>query len=328
MPRVNLDSEVWTDPQVKRLARLCGWNMPHTVGTLAAVWNVAYSAKDPVISKLDGDTAAEHDGFIELMLREDVALAELEPDGRVYLHGVEKRIAYLLRQAERGAEGGRKRAKGAKREPSGRMVTAEQTPSTDQAKAKHTPSERLANAKHIPSLPLPLPLPPDLPLPLDPALAQIRDMSAAPTPRVSKGKVRASPEELATVRMLLDRLGERSGVNYRGSEKHTALILARLRQGVTAWDMRRVIGYCAEKLGWQGDPKWGEYLRPETLFGPETIERYLDKARAWAPGPPPEEESAAAPVLRLVNPDEAVRNAKSLTGPEWEEPPWMATTSA
>jgi uncharacterized phage protein (TIGR02220 family) len=131
------------------------------------------------------------------------------------------------------------------------------------------------------------------------------------------------------VRMLLDKLSERSGVGYRGSEKHTALILARLRQGVTAWDMRRVIGYCAEKLEWQIKPNMQPYLRPETLFGPETIERYLDQARAWEPGPAPEEESAAAPpLLRLVNPDEARRNAATLTGPEWEEPTWMTTTSA
>jgi uncharacterized phage protein (TIGR02220 family) len=153
---------------------------------------------------------------------------------------------------------------------------------------------------------------------------------------VTKSKVKATnaskgatAAELATVRTILDRLSERSGVAYRGGEKHTRLIVARLRQGVTEWDMRRVIGYCAEKLQWQGNPKMHHCLRPETLFGPETIEKYLDAARSWAPGPPPEEEQAQAPpLLRLVSADEAKRNAATLTGPEWEEPSWMTTTTA
>lgn len=145
----------------------------------------------------------------------------------------------------------------------------------------------------------------------------------------TRTKAKATDAELATVRVVLDRLSERSGVAYRGGEKHTRLIVARLRQGVTEWDMRRVIGYCAEKLQWQGNPKMHHCLRPETLFGPETIEKYLDAARSWAPGPPPEEEQAQAPpLLRLIPADEAKRNAATLTGPEWEEPSWMTTTTA
>ncbi len=45
--------------------------------------------------------------------------------------------------------------------------------------------------------------------------------------------------------------------------------------------MRKVIGYCACELEWQDDPKMHQYLRPETLFGADSIHRYLDPARAW-----------------------------------------------
>lgn len=293
--------------------------MPQTVGTLAAVWNVAYEAKDPHVSRLDVDTAAERDGFADLLIHPEVGLAlALESDPRVFLHGVKKRIEYLITQAERGRRGGEAKA------------NAKRTDGAFLANAKQTPSERLAEPYHSGGLPLPLPLPPDLPLPppLDQDPDQSKRVSASPPLLPSKAKGKPTEAELATVRVVLDRLAERSGVNYRGSEKHTKLIVARLRQGVSEWDMRRVIGYCAEKLQWQGNPKMHHYLRPETMFGPETVEKYLDAARSWEPSPAPEDEAQAPPLLRLVTQDESRRNAATLTGPEWEEPSWMTTSKA
>lgn len=328
MARVNIDSKVWSDPRVKRLARLCGWGMPQTVGTLAAVWNVAYEAKSALIDAIDVDTAAERDGFAEMLARPEVDLAYSD-ESKVFLRGVTERIQYLLRQAERGSKGGQQRANTAKREPSGRLAPTKHSPSVGQANAKQTLSTGLAQAKHIPALPLDLDLDLDPAPDLDPDLDQKQRVSAAPPSR-SKAKGKGTESELADVRLVLDKLSERSGVSYRGSEKHTSLIVARLRQGVTAWDMRRVIGYCADKLMWQGHPKMHVCLRPETLFGPETIERYLDAARSWAPGPAPDEQPGEpeAPLLRLVSSEERKHNAATLTGPEWEEPPWMTTTSA
>lgn len=142
--------------------------------------------------------------------------------------------------------------------------------------------------------------------------------SAAPT--ASTSKVRKQPEytesELASVRTVLDRLSDRSGVKYQGSKEHTRLIVARLRDGCSEWDLRRVIGYCAERLAWEADPKMRTYLRPETLFGPQTIAKYLDAARAWAPHEPPTPSGGASSnALHIVD---------ELAHPRWKEPPWMS----
>lgn len=81
---------------------------------------------------------------------------------------------------------------------------------------------------------------------------------------------------------VLKRLGERNGTNYTGTDKHVRLIANQLRAGVTELELRAVVGYCAVKLGWLEKPAMADYLRPETLFGPDTIQRYLDPARTWA----------------------------------------------
>ncbi len=173
MPRVNLDSMVWTDPRVKRLAKLAGMSMPFVVGTLAAVWNVAYEAKDPIMRALDVDTAAEVDGFAAMMMAPSVQLAEARDHGAVFLRGVTKRIAYLLTQAERGRLGGLAKAE-AKRSDGQFVADAKQPPSTGQAHAYHSGS---------------LPLPPDLPPAPDP------DLDPALSPDLGRGAV-AQPDNV------------------------------------------------------------------------------------------------------------------------------------
>lgn len=123
----------------------------------------------------------------------------------------------------------------------------------------------------------------------------------APSPQLEilKGKVDAATGDVGRVRarkakpsdptadersaalFVLRKLGERSGVKHSGAEKHVRLIVARLREGITEADLRKVIGYCAIELEWQDDARMGHYLRPDTLFGPDTIHRYLDPARTW-----------------------------------------------
>lgn len=80
---------------------------------------------------------------------------------------------------------------------------------------------------------------------------------------------------------VLDKLSARNGVRYSGSAEHVRLIVAQFRNGLTEADLRKVIGYCADELEWQDKPGMAIYLRPETLFGPKTITKYLDPARAW-----------------------------------------------
>ncbi len=103
--------------------------------------------------------------------------------------------------------------------------------------------------------------------------------------------------ESASVDEVLTRLSAKNGVRYSGTDAHRRLIAGRLRDGFTEMDLRKIIGYCAEK--WEGKPDMLEYLRPETLFGPQTIAKYLDPARAWFDklpadrSAPPQQEASA-----------------------------------
>ena len=91
------------------------------------------------------------------------------------------------------------------------------------------------------------------------------------------------PETDQSARRVLERLGKQNGVAYEGSESHLAKISARLREGCTEQQLRIVIAYCArpDGLGWADEPKMKKFLRPETLFGRETIDRYRDPALSW-----------------------------------------------
>jgi uncharacterized phage protein (TIGR02220 family) len=141
-----------------------------------------------------------------------------------------------------------------------------------------------------------------------------RAPAAQRSPSPSKGRAIHQLERAAAMAVLA-KLGEQTGTDYRGSDKHTRLILGRYRDGFDELDLRKVIAYVARTkqeggLGWQGDDKMRPYLRPETLFGPDTIERYVDAARSWFakkvggdPQPSPEfvawRESQGPPEPRL-----------------------------
>ena len=101
-------------------------------------------------------------------------------------------------------------------------------------------------------------------------------------PKAKQGKADATADEMAIRDRVLTRLGERNNCRYTGGKAHTRLIVGRLRDGFSEDDLRRVVAYCAEGLGWQ-DPAHNchPHLKPETLFGPESIERYVYKAREY-----------------------------------------------
>ncbi|MBP9863405.1 MAG: conserved phage C-terminal domain-containing protein [Kofleriaceae bacterium] len=93
--------------------------------------------------------------------------------------------------------------------------------------------------------------------------------------------------ERASCLTVLGKLSDRSGIAYTGRDAHLRLLTAQLRSGVSESDLRKVVAYVSEPkesggLGWQGNPEMAAYLRPETLFGPKTINRYLDAAISWA----------------------------------------------
>lgn len=73
MARVSLDGKVWKDPRVKRLAKRQSMTVREVVGTLAAVWDVAYDNKSPEMPRVDVDTAADVDGFATDMVIEQLA---------------------------------------------------------------------------------------------------------------------------------------------------------------------------------------------------------------------------------------------------------------
>ena len=104
--------------------------------------------------------------------------------------------------------------------------------------------------------------------------------------RPKSGRVEMTEAESQDVQVVLSKLSEQSGVAYTGSAPHTRLIVSRLRDGATQMDLRKIVAYCAEGIygargGWKGDPRMAAFLRPETLFGPETIAKYLEPARSW-----------------------------------------------
>ncbi len=103
------------------------------------------------------------------------------------------------------------------------------------------------------------------------------------------------PDERAAAMRVLAKLTERNGVQYSGAKAHLALIVGRLREGIPEMDLRYVIAYCAAAKGWADDPKMQDSLRPETLFGPETIWRYLEPAKSWVNKLPPEDDQQQQP---------------------------------
>ena len=78
---------------------------------------------------------------------------------------------------------------------------------------------------------------------------------------------------------ILNFLNEKAGKSFR---THTPKgqptsqlkkIMARLEDGYTADDMRSIIVLLTRR--WSDEERMRPYLRPDTLFGPETIEKYL-----------------------------------------------------
>ena len=83
------------------------------------------------------------------------------------------------------------------------------------------------------------------------------------------------PEQTAEI---IGYLNKRVGTHYRATTRKTqALIKARLNEGFTVDDFKKVIDNKAE--AWLGDQKMEKYLRPETLFGTK-FEGYLNERSA------------------------------------------------
>ena len=70
-------------------------------------------------------------------------------------------------------------------------------------------------------------------------------------------------------------LNDKTNTTYKpGTRKTRELISARWNEGFTLADFKRVIDQKAAE--WLNDPKWNQFLRPETLFGTK-FESYLNQ---------------------------------------------------
>jgi uncharacterized phage protein (TIGR02220 family) len=263
--------------------------MRETVGTLVAVWQEAYNAKSEVMAPQDIDTAAELDGFAEHLSCPQVALADALEHG-MRLHGVRDRIDYLLLQAERGRKGGHISQAHARAYAE---QTLERVPSVGQALVKRSPS--------LPLAPDPPPAPtPDLPLHQPPDQIVGGDLLAQGpiAPRVKRKPGHATQDEREKALRILSKLSERNGIKYQGGAVHVQLIASQLRSGVTEGEMRAIVAMQAEK--WGKSPQMLEYLRPETLFGPRTIAKYLDEAKTKYAEQIDQVDRPTQPMLQVV----------------------------
>ncbi len=252
MARMSIDDKFLRDPRVADLADDLGISRFDAMGRLLAVFALCYDFERDTLRTSDIDRAAERPGFADAIFAADLAVIAR---GGMRIRGANQRIEYLAGKREAGRVGGANSAL------------------SRQLASKHpvqAPRQARGN--------LPDPVPDVVP---DPAPDRVPDQEkevvvAARPPRAAKAG--PTPAELATVQRVLGKLGERNGVAYGGAAAHVKLIVGRLRDGLTEFELRAVIAYCCDE--WLGDDEMRKYLRPETLFGPTTIAKYLDPARA------------------------------------------------
>lgn len=293
MARMSIDDSFLRDPRVTRFGLAVGVSKREARGLLLDVFALCYDRGQAVLPAADVDGAAEIRGAADAMIR--VGLATITKSG-VRISGAQERIAYLDHKSSAGRLGGLN--SGLSRRIAAKQDSKQNT--------------RSSEARGNPPDPVPDP-PPDL-VPDPPP-----DQDQTPqTPRGvrsgsarSKSKPGPTPAEQAIVTRVLGKLGDRAGHAYGGAAEHVRLITARLRDGVLEAELRAVIAYCADE--WGEKPEMQRYLRPETLFGPTTIARYLDAARARygdmiakfvAPADPTRRDAARAeqpPLLALIH---------------------------
>jgi len=77
---------------------------------------------------------------------------------------------------------------------------------------------------------------------------------------------------------IIQYLGQKTGIHYRGSKPSLSNIRARLREGATLSEAKLVIDYKVEE--WS-ETEMEKYLRPSTLFRPSHFDEYLGLAKRW-----------------------------------------------
>ena len=81
---------------------------------------------------------------------------------------------------------------------------------------------------------------------------------------------------------VIQAINQTTGRNYRPRNpngtptKMAECVMARLKEGYTVQDFERVIAHKWKQ--WGNDPKWSQYVNPETLSRPSHFAKYLGEA--------------------------------------------------
>ena len=109
---------------------------------------------------------------------------------------------------------------------------------------------------------------------------ELQGLHGIPNPQLAQDKALENPthsrKEYSNIyKNIIDYLNLVSGKNYKSSTKKTqSHIKARLEEGFVEDDFKRVINTKVKE--WENDPKFKNYIRPETLFGTK-FESYLNQ---------------------------------------------------
>lgn len=114
-------------------------------------------------------------------------------------------------------------------------------------------------------------------------------LSGKPDPAPSGlRKVNGNAQFIPDAQSVMEYLNKNAGKGFEFKNRVGGLtasaerIIARLKQGYTAMELREVVfAKCAQ---WKDDEKMAEYLRPATLFSKENFEQYLGEIKGGGNG--------------------------------------------
>lgn len=161
MARMSIDDMLGRDTRLLRLAKACGWSVRETAGCLVlSVWPLCYDRERAELDDVDIDTAADMDGFAQLMV--NTGMAVRTKPGKVRVSGAKDRVRYLQEKRAAGYRGGVKSGESRKKDPKQNSSTSEanskQTASTGQARGNPSASV-LPSASASASAPVSDPVP-------------------------------------------------------------------------------------------------------------------------------------------------------------------------
>lgn len=97
-------------------------------------------------------------------------------------------------------------------------------------------------------------------------------MSSKPeSPEDKPNRIEADARK--AIEYLNEKTNKKPGQGFKLVDSNLKLARARLKEGHTLETMKSVVDRKVDQ--WLGDPKWGEYLRPATLFNAEKFNNYV-----------------------------------------------------